>query len=77
MPHLNVIISLIGAMFGTALALFFPVICQLVLSFGVEEERPSWFLLSKNTFIILFALFGLFTGTYESISSLIEVIRED
>lgn len=75
-PHLNIIISLIGALCATFLALFLPPCCQLVLRYGVGERRPSWFLLCKNSFIILFSLFGLVTGTYESLSSLVRVLSE-
>lgn len=77
-PHLDKIISLIGALCATALALFFPVLCQLVLAYGADNpsEQPIRWLLLKNGFIMLFALFGLVTGTYESISGLVKVMSE-
>lgn len=75
-PHLNIIISLIGALCATVLALFMPVCCQLVLRYGELEHRPSWILLAKNSFIIAFAIFGLVTGTYESLNSMVEAFRE-
>lgn len=78
MPHLDKIISLIGALCATALALFFPVLCQLVLAYGAEDrtQHPSGWLLAKNGFIMLFAVFGMVTGTYESISGLVHVMSE-
>lgn len=56
-----------------ALALVFPPLIQLVLACGTTEG-PSKFLIAKNAFILAFAMFGFVTGTYESISSLINVI---
>lgn len=75
-PHLKLIISLIGALCATVLALFLPVCCQLVLRYGDGERRPSWFLLCKNSFIILFSVFGLVTGTYESLSAIVQVLSK-
>lgn len=74
MPHLNIFISLIGALCSTALALCFPALIQLVLAYGTPEG-PSLFLLIKNGFILLFSLFGLVTGTYESIGGFIKIFK--
>lgn len=71
-PHLNVFISLIGALCSTALALFFPALIQIVLAYGTSEG-PTKFVLIKNSLIILFAVFGLTTGTYESINELVKI----
>lgn len=78
-PHLNIIISLIGALCSTALALFIPAIIELVLAYGKAEkgstgDRPSRWMLAKNAFVILLAFVGLVTGTVESINLLIAAI---
>lgn len=75
-PHLNVFISLIGALCSTALAMFFPALIQIVLSYGTPDG-PGAFLWVKNGFIMLFALFGLTTGTYESVNELIIIFKNE
>lgn len=72
-PHLNLIISLIGALCSTGLALFIPAIIQIVLAYGTEKG-PSYVVLIKNSFIILIGIIGLVTGTVESVESLIKLI---
>lgn len=75
-PHLNVFISLIGALCSTALALFFPAMIQIVLSCGTPDGASA-FLWVKNGLIMLFALFGLTTGTYESVRELIIIFKSE
>lgn len=83
-PHLNIIISLIGALCSTALALFIPAIIELVLAYGAAERdaaiaQPAtppvnrW-MLAKNAFVILLAFVGLVTGTVESVNLLVVAI---
>lgn len=75
-PHLNIIISLIGALCSTALALFIPAIIELVLAYGSDAKAggPSAWVLSKNAFVIALAFVGLVTGTMESLNMLVVVI---
>lgn len=75
-PHLNIFISLIGAFCSTALALFFPALIEIVLSYGTPEG-PGRIVLIKNSFIMLLALIGFLTGTYESMSALIKAFFSD
>lgn len=75
-PHLNIIISLVGALCSTGLALFIPAIIELVLSYGVESDGPTKWVLVKNSFVILLAFVGLITGTIESVNSLMAVISQ-
>ncbi|KAG4068674.1 hypothetical protein HA402_002365 [Bradysia odoriphaga] len=75
-PHLNIFISLVGALCSTALALVFPPLIQLVLAWGTPDG-PSAFLIAKNGFILTFSIFGFVTGTYESISSLMHALFEE
>lgn len=73
-PELNSFISLIGALCSSGLALVFPPLIELVLAYG-SSGRPSSFLLSKNVFILCLALFGLVTGTYESLNAIISAFQ--
>ena len=68
-PNLNLLLSLIGALCSTALALVFPPIIQIVLSFSENGSKCTN--LCKNLTIIIFAMIGLAAGTYESIRLII------
>lgn len=68
MPNLRLFISLIGSFCSTALALAFPPIIQIIY-----EGTDNWWLLAKNACILLVALLGFLTGTFESMRSLHEV----
>lgn len=56
-PHLNLIISLIGALCSTGLALIIPAVIQMVLAYGTEKG-PSYVVLIKNSLMILLGLVG-------------------
>ncbi|XP_050101092.1 proton-coupled amino acid transporter-like protein CG1139 [Anopheles aquasalis] len=71
-PSLGLFISLIGAFCSSALALMFPPIIELIVSYSNPGERPSGWLLAKNVCILLLAVLGFATGTYESVSKIIE-----
>ncbi|ETN64851.1 amino acid transporter [Anopheles darlingi] len=71
-PSLGLFISLIGAFCSTALALIFPPIIELIVGYSAPNERPSGWLLAKNICILLLAVLGFVTGTYESVSKIIE-----
>ncbi|XP_058467632.1 proton-coupled amino acid transporter-like protein CG1139 [Malaya genurostris] len=71
-PKLSLFISLIGALCSTALALIFPPIIELIVAYSDGERNPSVFLLAKNIFILLLALLGFFTGSYESLTKIIQ-----
>lgn len=64
-PDLNLLLSLIGALCSTALALVFPPIIQIVLSYSEGGSSCCSFI--KNVLIILLALLGFVAGTYESL----------
>ena len=72
-PKLNLLLSLIGAFCSTGLALVFPPIIEIVLSYS--EGGPSKFSIIKNSIILFFALLGFATGTYESLSAIIMDFR--
>lgn len=69
-PKLGLLFSLIGAFFSTALALVFPPIIQIVLSYA--KGGPSRYIIIKNVLILGLGLVGFATGTYESLSAIIK-----
>lgn len=73
-PALNAFISLIGALCSSGLALIFPPLIELVSAWGTAEG-PGKFTLGKNCIILVVALFGLVTGTIESMQKLVEAFQ--
>ncbi|XP_058063869.1 proton-coupled amino acid transporter-like protein CG1139 [Anopheles bellator] len=74
-PKLSLFISLIGAFCSSALALIIPPIIELIVEFsGVSSRTPyaRGLLVLKNGCILLIALVGFGTGTYESVSKIIQ-----
>ncbi|XP_055617906.1 proton-coupled amino acid transporter-like protein pathetic isoform X2 [Toxorhynchites rutilus septentrionalis] len=71
-PKLSLFISLIGALCSTALALVFPPIIELIVAFNDAEQKPGLFLIAKNVFILMLAVIGFTTGSYESISKIVQ-----
>ncbi|XP_066256484.1 proton-coupled amino acid transporter 1-like [Euwallacea similis] len=69
-PFLNLFISLVGAVSSSALALIFPPILDIVSSttFG----QLTTFATVKNGAIVLIGVVGMATGSYESISAIVE-----
>uniref|UniRef100_A0A0N4ZUA3 Aa_trans domain-containing protein n=1 Tax=Parastrongyloides trichosuri TaxID=131310 RepID=A0A0N4ZUA3_PARTI len=72
-PHLALFIALIGAFAGSFLALFFPPIIDLLISYSrcTLDER-IW---CKNIFLICFAIIGFVTGTYSAIADIIRAFN--
>ncbi|KAK3100361.1 hypothetical protein FSP39_018724 [Pinctada imbricata] len=75
-PHLDLLIALIGALASSSLALIFPPIIEF-LTFSVEEKGVSVFTIVKNSLIILLGVVGCITGTYSSIRGIIEALEND
>lgn len=73
-PALNAFISLIGALCSSGLALIFPPVIELVSAWGTTEG-PSRIVLGKNCIILVVAMFGLVTGTIESVENLIKAFQ--
>ncbi|XP_076386106.1 proton-coupled amino acid transporter 2 isoform X1 [Megachile rotundata] len=69
-PKLGLFISLVGAVSSTALALIFPPIIEMVVCW--QNASLSIFTISKDILIVLIGLLGFVTGTYESITSIID-----
>ncbi|KAH9504004.1 hypothetical protein Btru_067524 [Bulinus truncatus] len=69
-PHLDLLISLIGSFLSTSLALILPVIIEIV-TLSAEHERLPWYIVIKNIFILLLGLVGCVTGTYSAIKEIV------
>lgn len=71
-PNLGLLISLIGAVCSTSLALVFPVVIEyLVLS---RNSKPLNFVITiKNVLILFLATVGFLSGGYESITQIIKL----
>ena len=70
-PNLSLLLSLIGAVCSTVLALVLPPLLEFII-LSCEKEGISWFVLLKNFLILLLSLIGFFTGGYESLSAMIK-----
>ncbi|CRK91300.1 CLUMA_CG004977, isoform A [Clunio marinus] len=70
-PNLSLLLSLIGALCSTSLALVLPPIIEFII-LSNEEEGVTWTLLVKNYSILIISLIGVITGGYESLSQLQE-----
>ncbi|KAI1729254.1 transmembrane amino acid transporter protein domain-containing protein [Ditylenchus destructor] len=69
-PHLALFISLIGAFAGSALALLFPPIIDLLCAYSQRKlTQRKWAL---NIFLLIFGIFGFITGTYASLVQIME-----
>uniref|UniRef100_A0AC35TRS9 Aa_trans domain-containing protein n=1 Tax=Rhabditophanes sp. KR3021 TaxID=114890 RepID=A0AC35TRS9_9BILA len=64
-PHLALIISLVGSFAGTFLALIFPPIISLLCAYGRDDlTKGTWLL---NILLMAFGMLGCVTGTYSAL----------
>jgi solute carrier family 36 (proton-coupled amino acid transporter) len=70
-PNLSLLLSLIGAVCSTVLALVLPPLMEFMI-LSCEDKGISWLVFSKNSMILMISLFGFLTGGYESLSRIIE-----
>lgn len=75
-PALGLFISLIGALCSTALALVFPPVIELIAR-SEANKGPGFWICLKNLLILLLALLGFSTGTYESLREIVLHFNED
>lgn len=69
-PKLEILISLVGAVFFSTLGLLVPAITQT--AFYWERGLGKWnWMLYKNFCIGLFSILALVSGSYQSISALV------
>lgn len=74
-PFLSLFISLVGAVCSAALSLLFPALLDLLIKY-VDKEL-TFFILTKDGFIVFLSLTGMITGGYESISSILLALSQD
>lgn len=70
-PNLGLLLSLIGSVCSTILALVLPPLMEFIL-LSCEEKKMGWFVIWKNSIILLISLFGFLTGGYESLSGIVK-----
>lgn len=70
-PKLGPIISLLGAVFSSSLALIFPPILEY-LTFELNGMGYCYWKLWKNTAILLFGIVGFVFGAYVSMLELLQ-----
>ncbi|KAH8336143.1 hypothetical protein KR074_004220 [Drosophila pseudoananassae] len=75
-PALGLFISLIGALCSTALALVFPAVIELITR-SEANKGPGFWICLKNLVILLLALLGFSTGTYESLKEIITHFNDE
>lgn len=74
-PNLSLLLSLIGAVCSTVLALVLPPLIEFIL-LSCQDNGISWYVLIKNSIILIIALLGFATGGYESLSKIIKTYFE-
>lgn len=73
-PELGLFISLVGAVSSTALALVFPPIIEIVVCW--HNANLGVFTIMKDLIIVLIGVLGFATGTYESVTSIIDAFSK-
>lgn len=71
-PNLSLLLSLIGAVCSTMIALVYPPFIEFIIM-SSEEDGVSWYVLIRNSVILIVSLIGFLTGGYESLSSIINL----
>jgi solute carrier family 36 (proton-coupled amino acid transporter) len=66
-PELDLLLSLIGAVCSTVLALVLPPIMEFMIC---EKNQINWFIIVKNFIILFLSLLGFLTGGYESVTAI-------
>lgn len=71
-PHLDIVISLVGAIGSSGLALIFPPVIEIVYRYPNNYGRFRWKLI-KDIFLCSFGVFGFVVGTYATIAKAVEM----
>lgn len=75
-PQLDLLLSLIGAVCSTVLALVFPPIMEIIIM-PCDPSRTRFLIIFKNSIILILAFLGFLTGGYESISAIVKTFFID
>lgn len=73
-PQLDLLLSLIGAVCSTILALVLPPLMEFIIM-PCDNNFTWWWITFKNSFILILALLGFLTGGFESISAIVHYFR--
>lgn len=72
-PQLDLLLSLIGAVCSTVLALVLPPIMEFIIM-PCDNKFTWWWITFKNSIILILALLGFLTGGYESLTAIFKYI---
>lgn len=70
-PHLDLLISLIGALASSSLAAILPAFIEFI-TLSVEKGGVSPVVIAKDVFLFLVGLLGCVTGTYASVQAIVK-----
>ncbi|BFZ24504.1 hypothetical protein BsWGS_27543 [Bradybaena similaris] len=70
-PHLDLLISFVGSLTGSALCIMLPAILE-VATLAAEGERLPWYTVIKDLLIFAFGIFGCAIGSYTSLKDIIK-----
>jgi proton-coupled amino acid transporter len=73
-PELDLLLSLIGSVCSTILALVLPPLMEFIIISCESSEERSSFVLVKNFIILLISLLGFFTGGFEALTAIVQKI---
>ncbi|GFR96353.1 proton-coupled amino acid transporter [Elysia marginata] len=69
-PHIDLLVELIGSLFGCLLSMIVPALVEIIIMCGVTEL--NFWTLSKDIIIIFVGVSGMVCGTYTSMLDIIE-----
>ncbi|RUS82163.1 hypothetical protein EGW08_010045 [Elysia chlorotica] len=69
-PHIDLLVELIGSLFGCLISMIVPALVELIILYG-STEMSIWTLL-KDVLIILVGILGMACGTYISIIDILD-----
>lgn len=70
-PHIDLLVELIGSLFGCLISMIVPALVEIIIMSGEAGEFNTWTLL-KDFIIIIVGVAGLLSGTYVSMLDIIE-----
>lgn len=74
-PNVGLLISLVGAVCSTSLALVFPVLIEYLVMTRNDESLCATVVI-KNIFLLTLAVVGFFSGGYESIRQILKLYNQ-